>query len=361
MQSELAFFTEVEGAIARSSGARRADMARSLTDLFLANADRFSEDEITLIDDVFVRLVVTIEESSRTLLSALMAPLCKGPPRLLHALACDNAINVASPILTGCEGLDEETLIECAETKSQDHLLAISHRKSLSPAVTDILVDRGDERVALSTVQNIGATFSEHGFAALVDRSSVDERLAVSVGSRPDIPTPLFEQLLDSASEVVLAKLQMETPHLKQAIDRIVAHVGARIESEATALSPQYAAAKVLVESLNQTGKLNTAKLEAFASADRFEDSVAALALMSRLPIEIVERELNDDFVSFMLILTKAIGLPWMTTRILLLMLGVRHHRCAADDVDNGLSEFQELDRQSALELLSVFREHKAS
>lgn len=133
MQSELAFFTEVEGAIARSSGARRADMARSLTDLFLANANRFSNDEIALIDDVFVRLVVTIEESSRTLLSAQMAPLSKGPPRLLHALACDNAINVASPILTDCEALDEETLIECAETKSQDHLLAISHRKSSQP------------------------------------------------------------------------------------------------------------------------------------------------------------------------------------------------------------------------------------
>jgi len=361
MQPEMAFFTEVESAIARSSGARRADIAQGLADLFMSNANRYSAEEVALIDDVFVRLVVTIEESSRSLLSAQMAPLAKAPPRLLHALACDNAIKVASPVLTGCESLDEQTLIECAETKSQDHLLAISHRKHLGPAVTDILVDRGDDRVVLSTVQNAGATFSEQGFAALVDRSGLDERLAVSVGSRPDIPDMLFEQLLDSASEVVRAKLQIETPHLKPTIDRVVAEVGGRIEAEAEMLSPQYAAAKVLAETLNRTGKLNTAKLEAFASADRFEDTVAALALMSRLPIGIVVRELEDDFVSFMLIVTKAIGLPWMTTRILLLMLGVRHQRCAATDVDNSLSEFQEIDRQSAIQVLGVFRDQKTN
>ena len=134
-----------------------------------------------------------------------------------------------------------------------------------------------------------------------MDRSSADERLAVSVGSRPDIPAPLFEQLLDSASEVVLAKLANGDPASQAGYRSDRRHVGARIESEAAVLSPKYAAAKVLVESLNQAGKLNTAKLEAFASADRFEDTVAALALMSRLPIEVVEHKLNDDFVSFML------------------------------------------------------------
>jgi uncharacterized protein (DUF2336 family) len=161
MDAEFAFFQEVEFAITRSSGERRAEMAKHLADLLSANANRYSGDEMTLIDDVFARLVVTIEESSRALLATQLAPLAKAPPRILSALACDDAIVVASPILTECEALPDRTLVKCSETKSQDHLLAISRRKALGETVTDILVERGDRRVVLSTAQNAGAKFSK--------------------------------------------------------------------------------------------------------------------------------------------------------------------------------------------------------
>lgn len=252
-------------------------------------------------------------------------------------------------------------MIECAETKSQDHLLAISRRRNIGQAVTDVLVKRGDQRVVLNTARNAGAKFSNRGFAVLVNRSKTDDRLAISVGSRPDVPAQLFRQLLNSASEAVRTKLAAERPHLKHDIDQVVTRVTAQIEAQAAILSPKYAAAQVLVESLNQSGKLNAAKLEAFATADRFEDTVAGLALMSGMPIEIVECKLNEDFVEFLLILTKAIGLPWITTRIVLLMLGVRHHRCAAEELETGLVNFQQLDRKTALRVLGVYRVQNAS
>jgi uncharacterized protein (DUF2336 family) len=356
MDAEFAFFQEVESAITRSSGARRAEMAKRLADLLSANASRYSDDEMTLLDDVFVRLVATIEESSRALLATQLAPMFKAPPRILSALACDDAIVVASPVLAQCDGLNDQTLIVCAETKSQGHLLAISRRRTIGEALTDILVERGDQRVVLSTAQNAGAKFSTKGFNVLVNRSRDDDRLAICVGTRPDVPARLFRQLLDSASSIVRAKLEAESPHLKHEIGGLVTELAARIETRATVLSPKYAAAHVLVESLNQAGKLNTEKLEAFATADRYEDTVAGLALMSGVPIDVVEHKLNDGFVEFLLILAKAIGLSWITTRVVLLMLGVRHQRCAADDVDAGLATFQQLNRETARRVLNVYR-----
>jgi uncharacterized protein (DUF2336 family) len=71
-------------------------------------------------------------------------------------LACDDAIDVASPVLTQAERLDTETLIECARTKNQEHLLAISRRKALPEALTEVLVERGDQQVVLSTAKNRG-------------------------------------------------------------------------------------------------------------------------------------------------------------------------------------------------------------
>ena len=55
-------------------------------------------------------------------------------------------------MLTQAERLDTETLIQCAKTKNQEHLLAISRRKSLPESLTDVLVERG-QQVVLSTAK----------------------------------------------------------------------------------------------------------------------------------------------------------------------------------------------------------------
>jgi uncharacterized protein (DUF2336 family) len=42
-------------------------------------------------------------------------------------------------------------LIKCARTKKQEHLLAISRRKTLPDKLADVLVECGDQQVVLST------------------------------------------------------------------------------------------------------------------------------------------------------------------------------------------------------------------
>jgi len=53
MGAPLALIRDLDSKIAQTSHVRRATMLRQLTDLFLVNAEQFSEDEINLIDDVF--------------------------------------------------------------------------------------------------------------------------------------------------------------------------------------------------------------------------------------------------------------------------------------------------------------------
>src|SRR6202022_3025342 len=91
--------------------------------------------------------------------------------------------------------LDDEALIENARSKSQAHLMAISTRKVLSGAVTDVLVLRGNDDVIQSTVNNPGAEFSERGFTRLIDRAEGDDTLATCLGMRPTIPRHLYLQL----------------------------------------------------------------------------------------------------------------------------------------------------------------------
>ena len=132
-------------------------LLRRVTDLFIVGANRYSDEEIAAFDDIIGRLAVEIEISARALLAVRLAPIANAPPKTIRALAFDDFIEVARPILIQSERLDDPTLVENAKNKGQEHLLAISQRRVLSEAVTDVLVARGDQQVVLSTAENRGA------------------------------------------------------------------------------------------------------------------------------------------------------------------------------------------------------------
>jgi uncharacterized protein (DUF2336 family) len=317
MGAALALIRELDFKLGKISTERRASMVRHLTDLFLVSAEQFSTDDIAIIDDIFVRLVETLEESARALLAIRLGPVAAAPPKVLRLLACDNAIDVASTVLMQSEGLDDATLIKCAMTKSQEHLLAISQRKTLSELLTDVLVERGDQQVVLRTAMNAGARFSENGFGILLEHAHGDDALAGCVGARRDLPRALFEKLLEAASDAVRAKLKSEQRYAARDIDQAVTDAATQLRGKPATQTPQQAAAQLLVSSLNHAGQLNGAKLVEFARARRLAELVAALALMANMPADIVEKIIADPHNEELFVLTKAVGFSWETALII--------------------------------------------
>ncbi|HEX5509309.1 MAG TPA: DUF2336 domain-containing protein [Pseudolabrys sp.] len=334
-------------------------MVRHLTDLFLVSIDQYSADEIAVIDDVLLRLVATIEESARALLAIRLSPVVKAPPRVMRMLACDDAIDIASPVLIQSEQLDTGTLVECARTKSQEHMLAISRRKILPEAVTDILVARGDQQVLLSAAGNAGARFSQNGFGLLIDRARGDDQLSQCVGTRPDLPRHLFTQLLEIASDRVRATLEMERHYGDDAIDHVVGSIAGRIEAKAVTQTQAFAAAQVLVDSLNTAGQLGTTKVTDFARHGRFEEIVAALSLMTRMPPEAIEQTVHDTQVEPLLVMAKAVGLSWDTTKAIITLAAQRYQRSAAD-IDRCMAAFERLKEPIAQQILNFHRTRSA-
>jgi uncharacterized protein (DUF2336 family) len=355
MGAPLTLIHELESSIFNSSDERRSAMLRHLTDLFLVGSDQYSSAEIELIDDVFVRLVATIEDSSRALLAIRLGPVSTAPPKILRLLACDDAIEVASPVLTQAERLDTETLIECARTKQQEHLLAISRRRTLPESLTDVLVERGDQQVVLSTAKNPGAKFSGKGFGIMITRSHGDDQLAACVGARTDLPPQLFEQLLEAASETVRAKLVAERKHSASDIERVVGDVTGRIHVVSNGQPLSYAAAQVLVESMHQAGLLTPAKLEEFAGDGRFEELVTALSVLSDVPTAAIERNMRDTHAQSLLVLAKAVGLSWETTRSIMVLAAKRYRR-STSGIDQVMPAFNRLKQATAQQILDFHR-----
>src|SRR4029079_14178131 len=157
MTARQELIDDLDQAIAGRSIQSRASSLQDITRLFVGQAANFNDEQIALFGDVITRLAAEIEIDARIELAKALAPIPNTPPAVIRRLAFDDAIEVAGPVLVQSERLDEEALVANAREKSQAHLLAISLRKSVGETVTDILVERGDPIVVLSTVRNFGA------------------------------------------------------------------------------------------------------------------------------------------------------------------------------------------------------------
>jgi uncharacterized protein (DUF2336 family) len=239
-------------------------------------------------------------------------------------------------------------------------LLAISRRKSLSEVVTDVLVERGNKQVVLTTAKNSGARFSQVGFSRLVKRSEGDDLLSACVGARPDIPRPLFLTLLATASEKVRSKLIVESPHLEHEIRHAVATVAENIRNGSQAGSTKDGAAQSLIESLNESGQLGDDKVRTFAEEGEVEETTAALALMCNVPVGVVEQALIQNQPETILVLAKAARLSWATTKILLSLLA-RQSRMATGEMGQYLASFERLNFSTAQKIVEFYRMRRAS
>jgi uncharacterized protein (DUF2336 family) len=134
---ELSIADEVEAAVTAGSTDKHLDTLKQVTDLFLLAAESYSGEQIELFGDVLERLIRTIElraladVSARIALAELstqLASVKQAPPNAVRRLANNDEISIAKPVLTESARLSAEDLIELAQTKGEQHLLAISGR-----------------------------------------------------------------------------------------------------------------------------------------------------------------------------------------------------------------------------------------
>ena len=346
---------ELQSTLAHGTVARRVETLRRVTDLFVNGAVEFSDGQIALFDDVFQCLMHHIETSARALLSNRLAPIDRAPPLTVRALAFDDVIEVAAPVLSQSERLDDETLIDAARNKSQAHLMAISTRKVLSGAVTDVLVQRGNDEVVQSTVRNPGAEFSERGFNRLVSRAEGNDMIATCVGLRPNLPRHLYLKLLAKASATVRAKLEAANPPIADEVSNAVREATRMARSAPSAMSEETVIAHALVKSLYDDGRLDEYQVTAFAEAGKFDEANAAIAALANVPVSVAENMMVETRAEGVMILAKVSGMSWSTVKALINM----RERLAgkeSSDLESCKATYERLRPSTAQQVLRFHR-----
>ena len=355
MQMPKILINELEDAISHKDIAHRAETLRRVSDLFVLGSVKYSGDQIALFDDVMGRLLDEVEVSARAAFGHRLASIPNAPPKTMRVLALDEAIEVAGPVLTHSAQIDDLTLLESAKTRSQDHMLAISRRKTLAEDVTDVLVDRGNQQVAMSTVKNPGATFSEFGYSTLVRRSQDDRKLASFVWSRADIPRQHLLKMFSDASESVRLTLEATDERKANLIREMVTAASNEIQTIVRDKSTGFAEAYARVEKLYKSNELDEAAIVSFARDGMFDETAVSLSMLGKLPIGLIERAFVQKWSEQLLVIAKAIELSWSTTKsILLLESGAKD--ASSPELDECFKSFSRLQPETARKALAFYR-----
>jgi hypothetical protein len=309
---------ELEDAVRSGSSEKRVSTLRRVTDLFLHDGERLSEDQVKVFDDVLCHLVARVETRVKAELGARLAQVEYAPSGVIERLAWDDQIAVSGTVLAS-SSLTTSTLVEIAKTRGQDHLLAISGRTNLPEAVTDVIVDRGERNVIRKLANNASARFSDTGYSGMIAHAEADDELTQILGLRVDLPVKFLRDLLQRATEAVRARLAMIAPaELQEEIQRVLTMIVSTAQGDSP-LKRDFSRAEAVVRRMKGLNELNDGAVIRFAEAKKFDEVAASLAILNNsAPTDMMARLLEGVRADLILIPCKSAKLGWTAVETIL-------------------------------------------
>ena len=355
-QAENSIIAELEDAVRNGSSEKRVGTLRQVTDLFLHEGDRLSDDQVKVFDDVLCILVARVESRAKAELSQRLAPLDYAPFEVIQHLARDSDIAVAGAVLAGSSRLRTSDLVEIASTRGQDHLLAISGRANLPEVVTDVIVDRGENKVIRKLANNASARFSDAGYSGIVAHAEADAELVEILGLRLDLPLRFLSDLLRRATEAVRARLMAIAPaELQEEIKRVLKSIADAARGDRPARN--FTRAEQLVKLMKGMNELNEAAIIKFAKTKKFDEVAASLALLNNVPTDMMARLLEGPRSDLVLIPCKSAGWSWPAVEAVL------QHRPSKPKIDEltlkvAWRDYGKLSEETAQRTLRFWQVH---
>lgn len=182
---------ELETALGPKPTPRTFEIMREVTDLCVEGVDRYSVNQLAVFDDVICRLIDHNGPPAVVEVGQKLAPCGKGPVNVVRRLSSDADLSISGPFLQNCETLPEVDLLQYVKTRRKEYLTLIAARMNLSTAVTDVLIERGDEEVRKIVLNNASAKISDNGFVKFINECRNNPKLAEMVAARADLPEEL--------------------------------------------------------------------------------------------------------------------------------------------------------------------------
>jgi uncharacterized protein (DUF2336 family) len=264
----------------------------------------------------------------RQVIAETLKDVADAPPQIIRLLARDCEIVVAGPVLEFSPLLgDEDLLAIIADAPIAGALAAIARRAGVEAPITDAIGASADVDAIAALLANPSAQIREETLDRLVDRAPTIVAWHKPLVERPRLSAEIVRKLAAFVADQLLRRLS-ERRDLDPATAReVAAVVRQRLAEDAPEEKPTATPAKPANEALarasrlKQQGKLDEAAvLGALGHDSGFVR--AALALMSELPPELVDRVLGAHSPKGVTALAWKSGLGMRAAHKLQLQLG---------------------------------------
>ena len=336
-----------------SSEKRRA-LLRELTGHFFGTAER-SPAEDSLYDSVLTDLTAEMETAVRAELSARFAPVANAPRGLIKRLANDEEA-VAEIVLRTSTVLTDEDLLGVVRSKGQGHLRAVSARASVSEAVSDVIVERGDDDTLGTLLRNDGARLSRSASETAVQRARANPALHEATVERKALPA----DLLNDMYFVVEARLRQQILEQNAAMDPVLLESAlaagrARVATGDGALPADYSECLAYVDELKAANQLTPTMLARFLRSGSRTSFLIALAQLADVDFHTASQIVEKKELDALAIICKGASLD----RALFLTFAVVI--IGSDDNAMGKAHsyaklYADLERDAALRTLRFWR-----
>jgi len=299
------------------SSERRRELLRDIADVFLEDPDTYSSTELQYFGDIMGKVAYDLERQVREELAEKLADQEAAPPELIKRLASDE-IAVAQPVIAQSPVLQQADLIEIAETRGQEHMFAMTKRIDIGENLSDVLVDKGDDRVVVGLVKNETAKIAPVTMKKVVVRAETNPELHAPLVERPDLPVQLMKDMLAFVSQDLKARILDQTNQVNAGkLDEILDDVGAGIERRSQRDGRTKSKPEALIEALVAKGQLDEHKLVVFAKQRKIPEFICGLAHMAELNISSTRGAIMDRSGERLAIVCKSCGFDQATFSVL--------------------------------------------
>ena len=288
---DLALSEDVDGDV-RAELARK--IARLVPGLSAAEAEALRETSFKVLE----RLAADSLPRVRAIVAEEIKAARNVPKSLALKLAKDAELAVAAPILQYSPLLGDQDLLEIIATSEVEGTLeAIAKRHNLSATVADAVVATLDIPAVAALLANQSADIRATVLETVVENAAGIEAWHAPLVLRPELSLRAVRRIAGFVASSLLGVLAER--HSLDEETRLVISGRVRERLKTESLAPEADAAALdraiaAVEQAHKSGKLGDEFIvEAVAAEDRLR-VIAALAVLARVPIPMVERILKS-------------------------------------------------------------------
>ena len=256
MSEQHSRFARLRDMAAESSSEGRRAILREVTDAFVDGSAGSATERVADLDAVLSGVIADFSREVRAELAGRIGR--SGAPLAATSLtlALDD-IAVARPMLEHSTALSDAHLLAVVAQKTQDHMLAISRRKTISEDVSHALAAQGDDRVVVALLENSGARIADRTYEAITEQAKERQALHRPLVRRDGVPPELLNEIyLEVESNLrreILARYQAVPPDILEAA---LARGRERLKKAGRATNLEVAKIKARLDDLRRRGTL---------------------------------------------------------------------------------------------------------